>query len=182
MGMLQIGNTIKEILEPSKDLVYIIRKFDEYNKRYFNGELPKIEMEVNNELGKIWGRFVYYTQLEEKMITPIKIQLNMKELRDEQVFRNVLIHEMVHYWDCIKNPPSVEEWEKANEIRETQGHFVAAHADNEQIRLAYWCTINIVLGLHTDNDHSPEFKEKCHELNEKFTELNLSESVFGPKL
>ena len=182
MGMLQIGNTIKEILEPSKDLVYIIRKFDEYNKRYFNGELPKIEMEVNNELGKIWGRFVYYTQLEEKMITPIKIQLNMKELRDEQVFRNVLIHEMVHYWDCIKNPPSVEEWEKANEIRETQGHFVAAHADNEQIRLAYWCTINIVLGLHTDNDHSPEFKEKCHELNEKFTELYLNESVLGPKL
>ena len=80
MGMLQIGNTIKEILEQSKDLVYIIRKFDEYNERYFNGELPKIEMEVNNELGKIWGRFVYYTQLEEKMITPLKIQLNMKEL------------------------------------------------------------------------------------------------------
>ena len=182
MGMLQIGNTIKEILEQSKDLVYIIRKFDEYNERYFNGELPKIEMEVNNELGKIWGRFVYYTQLEEKMITPLKIQLNMKELRDEQVFRNVLIHEMVHYWDCINNPPSVEEWEKANEIRETQEHFVAAHADNEQIRLAYWNTINIVLGLHTDNDHSPKFKEKCHELNEKFTELNLSECVFGPKL
>lgn len=85
MGMLQIGNTIKEILEQSKDLVYIIRKFDEYNERYFNGELPKIEMEVNNELGKIWGRFSYYTQLEEKMITPLKIQLNMKELRDEQV-------------------------------------------------------------------------------------------------
>ena len=42
MGMLQIGNTIKEILEQSKDLVYIIRKFDEYNERYFNGELPKI--------------------------------------------------------------------------------------------------------------------------------------------
>ena len=106
----------------------------------------------------------------------------IKELRDEQVFRNVLIHEMVHYWDCINNPPSVEEWEKANEIRETQEHFVAAHADNEQIRLAYWNTINIVLGLHTDNDHSPEFKEKCHELNEKFTELHLNECVFGPKL
>ena len=106
----------------------------------------------------------------------------MKELQNENVFRKVLIHEMVHYWDCLKNPPSAEEWKKAVVIKEKMGDFVVEHADNELIRTIYWSAINNVLGLHTDNNHSPEFKEKCHELNEKFTELHLNESVLGPKL
>ena len=182
MVIFKIINIIKQILCPTKDLEYINRKFNEYNKRYFNDELPKIKMVINNEFGKIWGQFNSYTQLEEKVITPIQIQLNMKELQNEYVFRNVLIHEMVHYWDCLKNQPSADKWVKANEIRENCGSFVLAHSDNEQIRLAYWTTINCALGLYTNNDHSPEFKEKCHELNENFTELHLSESVFGPKL
>jgi hypothetical protein len=62
------------------------------------------------------------------------------------------------------------------------GDFVVEHADNELIRSVYWSAINNAIGLYTDNDHSPKFKEKCHELNEKFTELHLSECVFGPKL
>ena len=182
MVILKIINTIKQILRPTKDLEYITRKFNEYNKRYFNGELPEIKMVINNDLGQIWGQFNSGTHIVEKTITPIQIQLNMKELKNEYVFRKVLIHEMVHYWDCLKNPPSAEEWASANDIREKCGSFIEKHADNEQIKLAYWTTINCVLGLHTDNDHSPKFKEKCHELNEKFTELHLSEWVFGPKL
>lgn len=182
MGMLKIVNTIKQLLGQTKDLKYITSKFNEYNKRYFNGELPKIKMVVNNELGKIWGQFNYYTQLDEETITPMQIQLNMKELKNEFLFRNVLIHEMVHYWDCLKNPPSVVEWANAKAIKEKWGDFVVKNADNEFIRLGYWTAINNAIGLHTDNDHSPEFKEKCHELNEKFTELHLNESVFGPKL
>ena len=180
--MLKIVNTIKQILKQTKDLEYITSKFNEYNERYFNGELPKIKMVVNNDLGQIWGQFNYCTNLEEETISPIQIQLNMKELQNEYVFRNVLIHEMVHYWDCLKNPPSVVEWANANAIREKMGDFVVEHADNELIRSVYWSAINNVIGLHTDNDHSPKFKEKCHELNEKFTELHLSECVFGPKL
>lgn len=181
MGMLKIVNTFKQFLHRN-DLKYIYKKFDEYNEKYFNCELPALKMVVNNDLGQIWGQFNYITQLDEKSITPIQIQLNMKELKNENLFRNVLIHEMVHYWDCLKNPPSVEEWKKADTIKENWGDFVVAHADNELIRTIYWSAINNVIGLHTENDHSPEFKEKCHELNEKFTELHLNESVFGPKL
>lgn len=181
MGMLKIVNTFKQFLHRN-DLKYIYKKFDEYNEKYFNGELPALKMVVNNDLGQIWGQFNYITQLDEKSITPIQIQLNMKELKNEYLFRNVLIHEMVHYWDCLKNPPSVEEWKKADTIKENWGDFVVAHADNELIRTIYWSAINNVIGLHTENDHSPEFKEKCHELNEKFTELHLNESAFGPKL
>lgn len=182
MVIFKIINTIKQILWPVKDLEYITRKFNEYNKRYFNGELPKLPMIVNNDLGQIWGQFNYYTQLDKEIISPIQIQLNMKELKNEYVFRNVLIHEMVHYWDCIKNQPSVVEWANANAIKEKWGDFVVQHADNELVRIGYWAAINNAIGLHTDNDHSPKFKEKCHELNEKFTELHLSESVFGQKL
>ena len=181
MGMLKIVNTIKQMLG-YKEMKYITSKFNEYNERYFNGELPAIKMVVNNELGQIWGQFNYLTQLEEETITPIQIQLNMKELRNEFLFRNVLIHEMVHYWDCLKNPPSVVEWANAKAIKDKWGDFVVQHADNEFIRLGYWTAINNAIGLHTDNNHSPEFKEKCHELNEKFTELHLSECVFSPKL
>lgn len=106
MVIFKIINTIKQILRPTKDLEYITRKFNEYNKRYFNGELPEIKMVINNDLGQIWGQFNSGTHIVEKTITPIQIQLNMKELKNEYVFRKVLIHEMVHYWDCLKNPPS----------------------------------------------------------------------------
>lgn len=182
MGLLNFINKIINHFSNKTELVYIQNRFNEYNEKYFNGELPALKMVVNNDLGQIWGQFNYLTQLDEKTITPIQIQLNMKELKNEYLFRNVLIHEMVHYWDCIKNPPSVEEWEKADVIKEKWGNFVVEHADNELIRLGYWAAINNAIGLHTDNDHSPEFKEKCHELNEKFTELHLNECVFGPKL
>ena len=181
MGMLKIVNSFKHFFHRN-DLKYIHKKFDEYNEKYFNGELPKLPMVVNNDLGQIWGQFNYFTQLDKEIISPIQIQLNMKELKNVYVFRNVLIHEMVHYWDCIKNQPSVVEWANANAIKEKCGSFVVANSDNEQIRLTYWNVINYALGLHTDNDHSPKFKEKCHELNEKFPELWLSEQVFGAKL
>lgn len=181
MGMLNIVNTIKQFIHRN-DLKFIYKKFDEYNERYFNGELPALKMVINNDLGQIWGQFNYFTQLDKEIISPVQIQLNMKELKNVYVFRNVLIHEMVHYWDCLKNPPSVVEWANANAIKEKWGDFVVQHADNELIRLGYWSAINNVIGLYTDDDHSPEFKEKCHELNEKFPELWLSEQVFGKRL
>ena len=181
MGMLNIVNTFKQFIHRN-DLKYIYKKFNEYNAKYFNGELPELKMVVNNELGQVWGQFNYFTQLEEETITPIQIQLNMKELKNEYVFRNVLIHEMVHYWDCIKNQPTEQKWIEANKIRTRWGSYVLENAEDKIITMGYWLTINHILGLHLGNDHSPEFKEKCHELNEKFTELYLSESVFGSKL
>jgi hypothetical protein len=181
MEILKIVNKIKQFFH-WKELKYVYKKFNEYNEKYFNGELPEIEMTIENDLGEIWGQFSSYTDLEKQIIFPVKIRLNMKELQNEYVFRNVLIHEMVHYWDCIINQPTEQKWGEANKIRYKWGSYVREHADNNLIRLGYWTAINQILGLHTENDHSPEFKEKCHELNEKFTELHLSEKVFGPKL
>ena len=181
MGILKIVNKIKQFLD-GNELKFVYKKFNEFNEKYFNGELPEIEMSIENDLGDVWGQFSSYTDLEKQKIFPVKIRLNMKELQNEYVFRNVLIHEMVHYWDCIQNQPAEEKWIEANKIRTRWGGYVLENADNKFIQLGYWITINQILGLHTGNDHSPEFKEKCHELNEKFTELHLSERVFGSKL
>ena len=181
MGIHKIVNKIKQFFHRN-ELNYIYKKFNEYNEKYFNAELPEIEMSIENGLGDIWGQFSSYTDLEKQKIFPVKIRLNMKELQNEFVFRNVLIHEMVHYWDCIKNQPTEQKWIEANKIRTRWGSYVLENAEDKIITMGYWLTINHILGLHLGNDHSPEFKEKCHELNEKFTELYLSESVFGSKL
>lgn len=182
MGMLKIVNRIKQLLGQNKELEYITRKFNEYNERYFNGELPKIPLTIDNTLGNVWGRFESVTDILNHSWRPKQILLNMQNLQDEQVLRNVFVHEMTHYWDCITNQPTNEQWEEVNKMQKRFYSIILANAGNKYLRIGFWQSVNQILGLHFEDDHSPKFKEKCHELNEKFTELHLSEQVDGPRL
>ena len=180
--MLKIVNRIKQLLCQNKELEYITSKFNEYNERYFNGELPKIPLTIDNTLGNVWGRFESVTDILNHSWRPKQILLNMQNLQDEQVLRNVFVHEMTHYWDCITNQPTNEQWEKVNKMQKNFYPIILANAGNKYLRIVYWQSVYLILGLHFEDDHSPKFKEKCHELNEKFTELHLSEQVDGPRL
>jgi hypothetical protein len=182
MGLLKIINKLKFIFNRESELEYVQRKFDEYNKLYFNGELPSIPLKIDNTLGDVWGRFESLTDIRENTWTPVQILLNMQNLREETVLRNVFVHEMVHYWDCVNNQPTKEQWEEANKIKNRFYPVLLENAGNKFIWIGFWQTIHSVLDLHFEDDHSPKFKEKCHELNEKFLELHLSEQIGGPRL
>lgn len=108
MGLLNIINKIRNHFSNKTEHVYIQKRFNEYNEKYFNGELPEIPLKIDNTLGNVWGRFESITDILNHSWSPKQILLNIQNLQEEQVLRNVFVHEMVHYWDCITNQPTKE--------------------------------------------------------------------------
>ena len=182
MGLLNFINKIRNHFSNKTERVYIQNRFNEYNEKYFNGELPELPLKIDNTLGNVWGRFESITDILNHSWTPKQILLNMQNLQEEQVLRNVFVHEMVHYWDCITNQPTDDQWEEVNKMQRRFYPIILANAGNKYLRIGFWQSVYQILDLHFEDDHSPKFKEKCHELNEKFPELHLSEQVDGPRL
>ena len=69
---------------------------------------------------------------------------------------------MVHYWDCVTNQPTNEQWEEVNKLQKRFYSIILANAGNKYLRIGFWQSVNQILGLHFEDDHSPKFKEKCH--------------------
>lgn len=89
--------------EPTIDITkeFVKEKFKEYNELYFNGELkmPKITLIDGT---KYAGRFLCKRNSNYELIRKeIQIADNISwNLND---FRNVLVHEMIHYYVHIKD-------------------------------------------------------------------------------
>lgn len=160
----------------------LYRLFDVCNQRYFEGKLPKIKILVNNNLGNIWGQMCSLINITEANYTPTHIYINLQGIGgNEYVMLNVMVHEMVHYWEyCFGGTPS-ENFVKAYRIwlTELRGiDFSKRQAEYERI----WDKIRVVLGHGHGDVHSEQFMQKCHELNEKFPELDLRVAFNMPKL
>lgn len=174
MNLLHRFHLSKRYVDP-----YLFKKFDEYNEKYFEGCLPDIPIYVDNSLGCIWGRFESNTNLITRTITPLHILLNMKELKNEEDFLNVFVHEMVHYIECLNKQPTKEQWDKACAILDNNSHL---DFSNKLILAGYWKVINDIINPYRDDKHSPYFEEFCHMLNELNPELSLRINWCGPKL
>lgn len=86
--------------------------FREYNRDYFNGELPDdLPVIWNYRLRTTAGRAHYYRVGNTRLIDAEKIELNPHLLDTEEKIFNTLIHEMVHAWFahlngyCCKHGP-----------------------------------------------------------------------------
>ena len=75
----------------------IKEKFNEYNKLYFNSELPKCEIRIKSAY-RYYGLFEckYHEKYKKATFKTITIS-DLYDYTDENL-RDVLVHEMIHYY------------------------------------------------------------------------------------
>lgn len=80
----------------------IKNKFNEYNKLYFNSELPKCKCKTIKSY-KYLGYFSFRkNKWGRKKITCKTLEVSEYFDWDEKTLKNVIIHEMVHYYLAYK--------------------------------------------------------------------------------
>jgi hypothetical protein len=89
-------------MKPTID--YIQRRFDEYNTRFFGGQLPSLPVRLSHAkgfLGKITftrrrkGLFAGYRN--EDFVLRINVRIDLPE----QVVEDTILHEMIHYYIAV---------------------------------------------------------------------------------
>ena len=157
VNVVQITNNQNNITEVEHSTSFLKKWFNEFNRKYFNNKLDDIELKWVNDSKEKFGGFYYKprTAKLEEYVEPLYIELSSSVINTFDTFRNVLVHEMVHYYvDCYLNTYTEEQWNKAREL-----------GDKEASR---------VLGLLPPNNHLGNWLHVASELNSKFKELNLT--------
>lgn len=111
--------------------------FSECNKKYFNSSLPIPRYDLIHKTS-ILARFVYNPNKKGKH--PIKWQIiKFSDCFDfpDDVFRDIMVHEMIHYyiaWNGIKDNKSHGKvfMQMANELNEKYGLHVTKNYDASQ--------------------------------------------------
>lgn len=137
-----------------KDNTALKYYFNKFNDKYFDGKMKIIPLEWTKAT-KMHGCFQPRVNLSERKIIPVCIKLNINACGTYAAFRNVFVHEMLHYYvDCyIGLPP--ENWDRA--IR------CASFSDRTGFRRAL---------RHTDETcHQYEWKRLADKLSEEYPEL-----------
>ena len=83
-------------------LKYIEKKFREYNKEYFNNELPPLIFELMKSY-KLCGQFSYRKMDNKGRMKSPKIEISCYYDWNEEDLKNVLVHEMIHYYLAYKH-------------------------------------------------------------------------------
>ena len=168
---------IKHLLKLS-DLYYsgeLVTLFKQYNKKYFNGVLPVIPIYVDNAM-YAWGKFMAQPYLEERIMKPSHILINLHKVNNEEDLLNTLVHEMVHYYETLFHSYITDDiWRQANNYYED--YLMAVELDDSNPERFLDRITKILFIPHTDY-----FKEVCHELNTKHKELCLKVTGSGERL
>lgn len=101
---------------------FIARKFNEYNKKYFNGELVTPLFAINNAkrtLGRFTATRLYGT-------TQMKITISQAYQFDEKEYCDTIIHEMIHQYIFQKG------------IRDNNAHGIKWTAKAREINKDGW--------------------------------------------
>lgn len=160
----------------------LYRLFDVCNQRYFDGKLPKIKILVKNDLGNILGQMCSLINIGEANYTPTHIYINLKGIGGNYyTMLNVMVHEMVHYWECSFGGTPSENFVEAYRIWLTELRGIDFSKNMDEFE-RIWDKIRVVLGHGYGDVHSEMFMQKCHELNEKFPGLDLRVAFNMPKL
>ena len=80
-------------MEITKELLK--QKFEEYNKLYFNNELPMCTFSYNY-MKDAFGRYATHTKSNGRKVGNIRISKSMD--LDEEMLRQLLVHEMIHHY------------------------------------------------------------------------------------
>ena len=113
----------------------LVKKFNKFNRRFFNSALPVIDIIVTREKNR-FGAFEYMRQydyhLGRTIEVPRKISISSYYDMDEKFIDETLIHEMIHYYIAyrkIKDNDSHGYYfmAYANRISESSEYSITAH-------------------------------------------------------
>ena len=137
-----------------KDTAALKYYFDKFNKTYFNDVLAPIPLDWMKGT-RLHGYFSHRTDMTNRKFIPVCIKLNLNACGTYAAFRNVFVHEMLHYYvHCYTELPS-ENWDFA--IRR------AAFRDRTAVKRA--------LRTSDETCHKFEWKRLADKLSEEYPEL-----------
>ena len=137
-----------------KDKAALKYYFDKFNKTYFNGVLAPIPLDWMKGT-RLHGYFSHRTDMINRKFIPVCIKLNLNACGTYAAFRNVFVHEMLHYYvHCYTELPP-ENWDFA--IRR------AALRDRTAVKRA--------LRTSDETCHKFEWKRLADKLSEDYPEL-----------
>ena len=137
-----------------KDNVALKYYFDKFNKTYFNGVLAPIPLDWMKGT-RLHGYFSHRTDLANRKFIPVCIKLNINACGTYAAFRNVFVHEMLHYYVHCHTELPPENWDFA--IRR------AALRDRTAVKRA--------LRTSDETCHKFEWKRLADKLSEDYPEL-----------
>lgn len=79
---------------------YLQNLFNEINRECFNNELNQIPIKLSNSKSTL-GYFKFNRVRSTREVTPICISISKMFNYTEQKIRNIMAHEMIHYWVAI---------------------------------------------------------------------------------
>ena len=158
--------TIKKYWSYQRKRKFLENQYNWFNYKYFSCMLPKISLTLETE-GKFKGRFSQTVDLDRQRLIPVAIRIDEQIFNDYKLFRDTLVHEMVQFWDSIKNPLPEKEFDKAKMYLDKAFDPYTTDEETEQWLKLYQETLN------KDGGHTHTFKSICPELNEEFSEVSL---------
>lgn len=168
-GNLITANSKQEAIEVMSNVEvdyrdsFVEKWFKVFNEKYFSNKLKSINVSWSSSM-EYNGCFKYNVDVFAKIIYPLGIELNKSSISSFESFRNILVHEMLHYYvDCYINKPTNEQWMEAVKLKLTKGEETYLDA----------------LDLGTDKCHLGNWQRLANELNSKFKELNIT--AFGER-
>ena len=134
--------------------------FELFNEKYFNNELPPIELklttikEAKNKYAI--GDTKIDTDLEHDKLCVNEIIINENRIHGFIGFRNTLVHEMIHYYVIMKNPPKKYLKNNNDDLKTTVD------------------AVHRILKIEKINSHNGEWLKMANNLNKQFKELNIT--------
>lgn len=148
----------------------LLKYYNLYNALYFDNKLSRLKLSfIKSPLNQHFvGKFNYFINYKKHNIIPDKIELVSDYINDYYTFRNILVHEMLHYYVVIfKNKYDwnlVDKYIKDNNIDVDN---INEHDDFILIKM---------LKLDNDNAHKGIWKDMSIKLNKDNEELNITEN------
>ena len=102
---------------------YLQKRYDEFNKKYFDDKLPKIKLIINNTKTALGMCSSWRRKTEYRPVRTIQISISTFLLRTELSYCHTLLHEMIHCYEAdVLDASPGHGWNfkrKMNEINRT---------------------------------------------------------------
>ena len=136
--------------------------FDKFNAKYFDNKLEKIKVTLDDDMKGNVGQFVYSIDFSGRTFKPWGIKIDKYCQSSLAEFRNILVHEMLHYYvHCYTEIPE-EDWQEA--------YFYYCRGNKRKYKS--------LLGCSDATCHNGVWLKMAKQLNSKFKELAITRNTF----